>query len=376
MSGLDQRQAMRVLSALPGLGPVTLRRLLDAFGGEAAGILAASPAALRRVVSERKAERIVRWAEHVDLPREDALLEAHGVAVVLHDDPGYPQLLKALPDAPLVLYTQGRLPLPEPAVALVGTRHATRYGLKTAHALAAGLAEAGVAVVSGLARGIDAAAHEGALSVEGYTAGVLGNGVDVVYPPEHRELYARVAAQGALISEFPMGRRADRRTFPQRNRLVSGMCAAVVVVESDIEGGSLITARFALEQHRLVFAVPGRIDVPQAAGAHQLIREGAQLCTCVEDVLEELRQPELALGRGVGQAASEARRTVTQALPLPELPEDEAAVAARFVEGDCLHPDQLCQLLGRPVQEVAMLLMALELKGVLSKRPDGFYERA
>ena len=195
-------------------------------------------------------------------------------------DVGYPRLLKEIHDPPIGLYRKGVYDFAQPCVAIVGSRRTTLYGQSVAKKLAADLARLGFCIVSGLARGIDTAAHEGALSVGGKTAAVLGCGIDIVYPPENLALYRRIEAEGAILSEFPFGRRADRQSFPMRNRVVAGIAEAVVVVETDVSGGSMITARFAGEQGRLIFAVPGRIDQNTSAGCHQLIRDGATLLTC------------------------------------------------------------------------------------------------
>ena len=195
--------------------------------------------------------------------------------------------LSASGSMPLGLYLSGVIP-EGPYVSIVGTRQPSLYGQKICRELAKGLAEAGFCIVSGMARGIDSIAHETALSADGKTMAFLGSGIDIVYPPENLNLYQEIAKRGAVLSEFPFGRKADRRTFPMRNRLVSGISSAVIVIESAASGGSLITAQFAAEQGRLVFAVPGRVDQPASAGCNQLIRDGATLVRNVQDILEEL----------------------------------------------------------------------------------------
>ena len=223
-------------------------------------------------------------------------------------------------------------------------------------------------MISGLARGIDTAAHEGSLEAGGATAAVLGTGIDLVYPPENIDLYRRVEAGGAIVSEFPFGRRADRQSFAMRNRIVSGLCAAVVVVESDVDGGSMITAKFAGEQGRPLFAVPGRIDQPTSAGCHQLIRDGATLCTGVDDILAELQSLP-----GLHPAA---RTTVrgTAAKPVPVLTEPEARTHAAFAGGEILTLDALLEKTGLAYADLAPALMMLELKKLVAKRLDGTYE--
>lgn len=366
---LSQRQALLVLNALPHIGPVVLRRLMDAFGGDAPAILAAGEDRLRTVpgVGEKVAGCFRDWRRHVDLGREESLVEKNGVRFIVWDDPAYPPLLKETYDPPIGLYWKGNYTVDRPCVALVGTRRATLYGRSVARRFAAELAGLGFCVVSGMARGTDAAAHEGALEAGGRTVAVLGCGLDIVYPAENIDLYRRLAAEGAVASEFPFGRRADRQSFPMRNRVVAGMCEGVVVVESDDAGGSMITARFAGEQGRQLFAVPGRIDQASSRGCHQLIRDGAVLVRSVDDILEELRY----------------RRPVEQELPLspgrpedrgPPLPEAERAVLDCFEGGEILAPDAVAERLAKPSGEVAALLMSLELARRVVKRSDGRFE--
>ncbi len=274
ISDLTARQAFLILNGLPGIGPATVRQLLEAAEGDPRAFLQPGrrpPVALR----PEAADTLGHWDRHFDLAREEERLAKSGAVAVLRDDPDYPTLLREIADAPTVLYRQGALAGGHPCIAIVGSRRTTLYGQTVATRFGAELAQRGFCIVSGLARGIDTAAHEGALKVGGKTAAVLGTGLDIVYPPENLELLRRVAEAGAVYSEYPFGRRADRHTFVLRNRIVSGMAAAVVVVESAVDGGAMITARFAGEQGRTVFAVPGRIDQSTSAGCHQLIRDGA-----------------------------------------------------------------------------------------------------
>jgi DNA processing protein len=236
--------------------------------------------------------------------------------------------------------------------------------------LGAQLAQLGFCVVSGLARGIDTAAHEGALSVGGKTVAVLGCGIDIVYPPENLDLYRRIAETGAVLSEFPFGRKADRQTFPMRNRVVSGICEGVVVVESDVSGGAMITARFAGEQGRLIFAVPGRIDQATSHGCHQLIRDGAMLLTSVDDILSEMNYLDGLRPRAI---TTEGESGVLEQL-MPQLSEAERKIAAAFNGGAMLGVDALTAATGFGAAEVSAALMMLELKKVVTKRADGTFE--
>jgi DNA processing protein len=372
---LTSRRALLILNALPNLGPITLRRLLEAFGGDPARALTASARELRQVkgVGEVIAGTIAAWREHFDPEREEQMLAACGGKFLVAEDAEYPSLLRDIHDPPIGLYCLGEYAGADRAVAIVGSRRATLYGQAVARRLAGDLARLGFWVVSGGARGIDATAHEGALEAGGKTAVVLGNGLDIVYPPEHLELFRRIAASGAVLSEFPLGRKADRQTFPMRNRLIAGMCRAVVVVESDVNGGSLITAAQAIEQGREVFAVPGRIDQVSSRGCHKLIREGeAKLITGVEDMLEEW-------GRD-----GQLKITLDQALPpaaagpdaeaLAALGEDGRRVYERLRADKPLHPDELAAHTDLPSARVAASLLLLELKRLIVKRADGRFE--
>ncbi|MFP4493717.1 MAG: DNA-processing protein DprA [Puniceicoccaceae bacterium] len=362
-----------VLNGIPHLGPVTLRRLFDRFGPDPLAILGAPERDLTAVegVGPKIAQVLRAWPEHFDLDREKTLIEKHGAGFVRQTDSAYPAPLREIYDPPIGLYTLGEMCFRDPAVAIIGSRRTTLYGLRMARRFAAGLARRGVCVVSGLARGIDAAAHEGALEAKGPTVAVLGNGADIVYPPENLDLFQRIRAEGTILSEFPFGFRANRQTFPMRNRIVAGMCRAILVVETDISGGSLITARFAGEQGRGVFAVPGRIDQATSAGCHQLIRDGATLVTSPEEILEELRLEELPLrDAGGGPGAVPAGEGAGP----DALTADESTVFATLRDGDILHPDQISSSTGLPPATVNSTLMLLELRRKVRKRGDGRFE--
>jgi len=288
---LTEKQAYLALNALPGIGTVGLNRLLGAFGGDPRAALSADRGRLEAVLGARPdAVSAVRdWRAHFDPAKEEDRMQRSGVAFVVPRDPGYPRLLREIHDPPVGLYRKGNYALDGPCVAIVGSRRATAYGQSVARRLGAELGQRGFCVVSGLARGVDTAAHEGALSAGGRTAAVLGTGIDVIHPPENLGLYRRIADTGAVLSEFPFGRSVDKDSFAMRSRVISGVCEAVVVVESDLWGGAMSTAKFAGEQGRLLFAVTGRIDLSTSAGPNQLIRDGATLLTRVEDVLQELQ---------------------------------------------------------------------------------------
>jgi DNA processing protein len=368
---LTERQALLVLNALPNIGPITLNRLLDELGGDPRTVFSVGKRRLESVkgVGPVISESIETWREFLDLAREEERMARSSADFITTRDPGYPKLLKEIHDPPIGLYRKGHYEFTHPCIAIVGSRRTTLYGQAIAKKFGAELARLGFCVVSGLARGIDTAAHDGALSVGGKTAAVLGTGIDIIYPPENLELYRRIEADGAVLSEFPFGRRADRQSFAMRNRIVAGMCDATIVVESDVDGGAMITARFAGEHGRLIFAVPGRIDQNTSAGCHQLIRDGATLMTSIDDLLNELnyldglRPPPIA----------EKPADVAAGRPM-NLSNDEARVFECFRGGAILSPDALAGHTGLAAAQLSSTLMMLELKRLVMKRVDGAFE--
>ena len=372
MSGeLDERQAFLVLNALPNIGPITLNRLLVELGGDPRAVFTAGARRLEGVkgVGPVISATVARWRDHFDLAREEERMARAKVAFVTARDSGYPKLLREIGDPPIGLYRRGGYEFPQPCIAIVGSRQTTLYGQATARLLGAELARLGFCIVSGLARGIDTAAHEGALSVGGRTAAVLGTGIDLIYPAENLGLYRRIEETGAILSEFSFGRRADKQSFAMRNRLVSGMSEAVVVVESAVSGGAMITARFAGEQGRLLFAVPGRIDQPTSGGCHQLIRDGATLLTGVDDILSELNYLD-----GLRPAPIPAKAADAAAGRPAHLTPDEEAVLGAFSGGAMLTPDAIAAQCGLGPAQVSAALLMLELKHIVAKRADGRYE--
>lgn len=383
MSELTEQQAFLILNALPNIGPITLNRLLRELGDDPRAILTAGAATLARVkgVGPVISSTVADWAKHFDLAREEERMAQAGVTFVTNRDDAYPKLLREISDPPIGVYRKGGYTFGAPCVAIVGSRRTTLYGQSVAKKLGAELARLGFCVVSGLARGIDTAAHEGALSVGGKTAAVLGTGIDTIYPPENLALYRQIEESGAILAEFPFGRRADKQSFAMRNRIVAGMSDALVVVESDVSGGSMITAKFAADQGRLVFAVPGRIDQPTSAGCHQLIRDGATLLTSVDDILGELNyldgfrpgripeksgeEPEPTAGENDGGAGGAA---------MPGLGADEQTVLTAFAGGALLTPDALATTTGLGIATISSTLLMLELKRCVAKRSDGRYE--
>ena len=370
-STLNQRQALLVLNGLPHVGPVMLRRLMDAFEGDAVAVLAGQKAKLLEVkgIGQKAADTLSNWSARFDLAKEVAQMKRTGTRFFIQEDAKFPEMLRETYDPPIGLYWQGEYIVDRPCVAIVGTRRSTVYGRSIAKKFASELARLGFCIVSGMALGTDTAAHEGALEAGGKTVAVFGCGLDTIYPPENFGLYQEILKTGAVVSEFPFGRRADRQTFPMRNRVVAGMCQGVIVIESAASGGSMITARFAGEQGRTLMAVPGRIDQDSSAGCHQLIRDGAIMVTSVDDVLEELRYERTQF------PAKEPELNFEEPPPPSQnLSESEQAVLDCFAGGEIASPDALAERLTRPIAEISGVLMGLELKRLIVKRADGRFE--
>ena len=297
-------------------------------------------------------------------------LEANWAKLVTLPEAAYPELLRWLPDPPPVLYMRGEmLPQDGVAIAVVGSRRPSRYGRMMAERFGAELAEQGFTVVSGMARGVDGLAHQGALQAGGRTIAVLGCGVNRVYPPEHRRLYESICGQGSVVSEFGFDTKPDRWNFPRRNRIISGLTLGVVVVEASERSGSLHTAHHAIEQGREVFAVPGRIDVESSRGTHRLIQGGAKLVTGVGDILEEL--PEAIRT----SALQHAKTRALAEQPAPDLSPQEAQVF-RLLSVEEIHIEAVIEASRLPAHLVASILATLELQGVVRQFPGKFFARS
>lgn len=288
---MTQTEAMLVLNMLPRLGPVSVRRLLHKFG-DPQSVLRARRPELGRVegLNAPATESLLAWETETDLAAEMRRIENAGVKVITILDAEYPPSLKEIHDPPTVLYVWGTLESRDfQAIAVVGSRRTSHYGLECAKRFSYQLAYAGLTVVSGLARGIDSAAHQGALAAKGRTIAVLGGGLNQLYPPENMPLAERIASSGAVVSEFPMETQPDRQTFPMRNRIISGWSFGVLVVEAGLNSGALISAHQAAEQGRSIYAVPGQVDRPTSMGSNRLIQEGAKLVIDAQDILDDLQ---------------------------------------------------------------------------------------
>lgn len=368
---MDPREALVALNLIGHVGPVRLRKLLDHFGGDPVAILRAGKAQLLAVngIGEDTANAISGWERDVDLAGELKRITDHGCRIVTQLDGEYPALLREIYDPPIVLYVKGTLkPEDKNAVALVGSRQTTTYGIETARKLGYQLAYTGVTVVSGGARGIDTAAHQGALTAKGRTIAVLGTGINLVFPPENAELFERIAADGAVITQFPFNRPADKQSFPIRNRIVAGMTLGTVVIEANLTSGALITANFATEYGRQVFAVPGRIDSPRSKGCHDLIKKGAKLCEGVEDILSEFEY----LFPPSNRPASPAE---TGTLPGLTLTDNEARVLATLDAENERSVDEVIRAASLPASAVNVALFSLEMKKLVRQLPGKLFLR-
>jgi DNA processing protein len=370
-------EACIALNMIPRMGPVRLRKLLEVFG-DPASVLRAPMDRLGAVggVGAELARLIATWEDHVDLPAELARIAEAGVHVLTTESENYPLLLRTIHDPPIVLYVHGELTaIDSRALGIVGSRQTSYYGIETAKKLAYQLAYAGLTVFSGLARGIDTAAHQGALAAKGRTVAVLGCGLSQVYPPENFELAEKIAAgAGAVISEFAMNVRPDKQTFPMRNRIISGCSLGLLVVEAGAHSGALISAAQAGEQGRSVFAVPGQIDRPSSHGTNRLIQQGAKLVMDSADILEELAElpgfgplPRRVADPGADPAAP-------RAMELPSLKAEEEAIYAA-VDRDETPIDRIILKCGLPTSVVASTLCTLELKKLVKQLPGKNFVR-
>lgn len=355
---MNHLEACVALNMIPQMGPVRLRRLLDAFGSAEKILLArADQLAAIDGVPRALAENISHWQEFADPAAELKKAADLGAHVITAEDAEYPSALREIHDPPIVLYVRGQLTERDRnAVAVVGSRKATHYATESAKKLSFQMAYAGLTVASGLARGIDTAAHQGALAAKGRTIAVIGSGLGELYPPENAELADRIAASGAVISEFPIDTKPDRQTFPIRNRIVTGLSFGVLVVEAGANSGALISANMAAEQGRTLYAVPGRIDAPAALGSNRLIQQGAKLVITVDDILDDLplvfrEKPDLpAAAPAVGLTPEQQK--ILDAIGSEEMPLDSVIATS-----------------GLTAAVVSSTLLALEIRRLVKQLP-------
>jgi DNA processing protein len=364
---MTRTEAYLALNLLPQIGPVRVRKLLRHFGSPEA-ILSAKSRDLTAVegIGQAQAESISTWETQIDLAGELKKVEARGLTLLTQEDALYPRLLREIHDPPVLLYVWGELlPRDHHAIGVVGSRHATHYGLSAAKKLSFQTAYAGYTVISGLARGIDTAAHEAALAAKGRTIAVIGSGIGKLYPPENMALAERIAQNGAVLSEYPVDRIADKQTFPYRNRVVAGWSVGLVVVEAPARSGALITAQQAAEMGRTVYAVPGPIDKPTSAGCNRLIQQGAKLVMDGADVLDDLMT--------LFPTAPSAPK-VEEPPPPVELSLDER-ILYDAIGTDEAHINDITTQSGLTPATVNATLMRLEMKRLVRALPGRRYVR-
>ncbi len=358
-------EACIALNMLPTMGPVRLRKLLEVFGSPDA-ILSARGSALRAVdgIGREVAEQISNWQNLVDLSGELQRIRDFGAKVITGDSSDYPRLLREIHSPPIVLYVWGELTeRDQHAIGVIGARRTTHYGTESAKKLSYQLAYAGLTVISGLARGIDTAAHQGALAAKGRTIAVIGSGLMKLYPPENAALAEKIRnGNGAVVSEFSMEIEPDRQTFPMRNRIISGWSHGILIVEAGLNSGALITASQALEQGRTVYAVPGHINAPSAQGSNRLIQQGAKLVMEASDILDDL---EILLPDAKPAPEAAAR-------PLPEMSEDERGVYDA-IEATETSIDEIAAKSQLPSSTVSSTLLRLELKRLVKQLPGKYF---
>lgn len=362
---MTSTEACIALNMLPTMGPVRLRKLLEVFQTPDR-ILAARRDDLRKVdgVGREVVDQISNWESIVDLPAELTRIKDFGATVITQFSPEYPKSLREIHSPPIVLYVWGEIQERDHhAIGIIGARRTTHYGSESAKKLAYQLAYSGLTVISGLARGIDTAAHHGALAAKGRTIAVIGSGLSKLYPPENKALAEKIRnGSGAIVSEFSMEIEPDRQTFPMRNRIISGWSHGILVVEAGANSGALITASQALEQGRAVYAVPGHINAPSAIGSNRLIQQGAKLVMDANDILEDLQI-----------LVPEAKPTPGAAVrPLPELSQDERRVYDA-IEASETPIDRIATQCDLPSSTVSSILLALELKRLVKQLPGKYF---
>jgi DNA processing protein len=376
-----EREALVALNLVPEMGPIAWRKLLGVFGS-AAAVLAATEDDLRDRAGfgAQRAAALAEAMRGADPTRELSLAAKTGIKIIAKCDPEYPSILKKIADPPLVLYCFGDLDaFTVPAAAIVGTRIPTVYGSETAHRFAYAVAAAGYCVVSGMARGIDTSSHKGALDAKGRTIGVLGGAIDCFYPSENRELGRTVAkSRGLIVSEFPLGRKPDRTTFPMRNRIISGLSRLTLVVEAAAKSGSLITAGQAMEQGRTVMAIPGRIDVPSSLGCNLLIKDGAAMALSPNDLLDEMDSLGLQTDNAV-QAATATQRAARATQSPPQKPfvplTDEENRIYEAIGAEETLIDEVIRHSGVDAGRANALLLSLQLKRLAEILPGGWVKK-
>jgi DNA processing protein len=374
--------AYLALNLLPNIGPIRVRRLLEQFR-EPQAILSAPVRDLLLVpgIGEETAAQIADWENRIDLPEELRRIREHEIELLTLADPRYPAALRQIHDPPFLLYLRGTITRADAAaVGVVGSRRMSHYGREQARKFSFQLARAGFTIISGLARGIDTAAHEAALAADGRTIAVLGSGIGKVYPPENQALADRIAASGAVLSEFPVLYVPDKQSFPLRNRIVAGMSSGLLVVEAPARSGSLITANQALEQGRTVFAIPGPIDRPSSEGCHRLIQQGATLVCTPDDIIDELGLEINALPLDFTKIPAQQEGTKTPAEnSIPRRQIDLSPLEERLLGELALGDstiDALAAATQLPAGRIGAALLQLEMKRLIRQLPGKYFAKA
>ncbi len=357
-------RSMLTLMAVPNVGETRLRYLVDTFKTPENVFqtpveqLTALPNISQNLANDILTFRNPRWVD-----KQLSQIDKHGVRIISLWDNNYPAQLRTIFDPPPVLFIKGQL-LPEDAfaMAIVGTRRATHYGRQMAKTLSTNLSQRGISIISGLARGIDSVAHKSAIIAGGRTIAVLGSGLDVIYPPENRKLFAEIELNGAIISEFPMGTRPEAGNFPGRNRVISGLSLGVLIVEAPEKSGALLTADFALDQGREVFALPGNVTSPMSAGTNHLLKSGAKIVTDVEDIIDELRH----LPQSISQRKKLDKKEA------PKLSGKESGIY-QALSTEPIHIDLLSEQTGLQTSELLGHLLQMELKGAVTQLPGKLF---
>ena len=361
---MNSKQAYIALNLLPNIGPIRVHRLLEHFGN-AGSILSASARELMEVrgIGKDASSSIVNWQALIDLQGELEKIQSRSITIITPEDSTYPSLLREIYDPPIVLYTWGELKKSDSeAISIVGSRQATHYGKQAARKFGFQLAHAGLCVISGLARGIDAAAHEGALAAGGRTVAVIGSGLGKLYPRENQLLAEKISENGAVISEFPVDFPPQKRSFPQRNRIVAGWARGTLVIEAGARSGALITAAQASDSNRDVYAVPGQIDRPVSQGTNRLIQQGAKLVMDAADVIEEIP---FELPKSAKNPKSQPSRATLLSKP-------EKIIYAALSD-DQAHIDEVANQVNIGVPEVSATLLKLEIKQLVKQLPGSYF---
>lgn len=369
---IDDLKYWLALTRIKDIGPVTAKRLLSALGTPQR-VFDSSANDLKNIegISDSKIRSITEFNSWDEVEKEADEIKSHNVRIIRYTDEEYPESLRYIDDSPIILYVKGRfIKKDKYAVAIVGSRNMTEYGKRITEMISSELASYGITVVSGMARGIDTVSHKGALKAKGRSIAVLGSGLDSPYPPENKELFDELSEKGCVISEFPMGTPPNKENFPQRNRLISGLSLGVLVVEATAKSGSLITAGYALEQGKDVFAVPGSITSSNSEGTNELIKKGAKLVQKVEDILEDI-SPHLKGLRGSANGLQRESLSVNLDLNLKGLEiNDEEKAICNILGSEPKHIDIISREAGMQAGRVLGILLGLEIKGIV-KQSEG-----